>query len=118
MMYVSGKPEELKKQEDEIMSEQKKTSGGKWDYRQWSIVCRLLVIPGLVLMVGRLFTGFTQLVAPGLVMTVAGMALAAIKLNCPHCGGLVADLLTRNVNKCPHCEKALEPVFGKKKTEK
>lgn len=102
------------------MSEQKnkKASGGKWDYRQWCIVCRILVIPGIVLMVGRLFTGITQLVTPGLVMTVVGMLLAAVKLNCPHCGGLVADLLTGKVAKCPHCEKPLEPVFGKKKNDK
>ena len=100
------------------MSEQKKKkASGKWDYRQWCIVCRLLVIPGITLLIGRLFTGFDQLLIPGLVMTVVGMLLAAAKLYCPHCGGLVADLLTSKVTKCPHCEKPLEPVFGKKKSE-
>ena len=51
------------------MSEQKKKkASGKWDYRQWCIVSRLLVIPGITLLIGRLFTGFDQLLIPGLVM--------------------------------------------------
>ena len=96
----------------------KKTNGKKWDYRQWTIVTRALCLCGAFLLLGRLLAGYDQLAIPGALLLFPGFVVAAFKLNCPHCGKLIGDLLTRDVEKCPNCNKPLEPITLKKEKKK
>ena len=94
-----------------------KTDGKTWNYKQWTILTRIMCLAGGCLLLGRIFTGYTGLVLPGVLLFFPGMVIAACTLNCPHCGKLIGDLLTHNCAKCPHCNKPLEPLFGKKEKQ-
>ena len=95
----------------------KEKNGKKWNYKQWTILTRTLCLLGGILLLCRMFTGYTAFVWPGVLLLVPGMIIAAFTLNCPHCGQLIGDLLTHNSIKCPHCNKPLEPIFPKKKKD-
>ena len=95
------------------MSGEKKTK--KWNYRQWAILTRAMCLIGGGILLGRIFVGGKWLAIFGSALLFPGILIAAFTLNCPKCGKLVADLLTRDVAECPHCQEKLEPVFNKKK---
>ena len=92
----------------------KKTGAKKWNYKQWTIITRTMCLLGGAFLLGRMFTGYTGFVLPGVLLLFPSMIIAAFTLNCPHCGKLIGDLLTHNSKKCPHCNKPLEPIFGRR----
>ena len=92
----------------------KKTGAKKWNYKQWTILTRTMCLLGGAFLLGKMFTGYTGLVIPGVLLLFLSMIIAAFTLNCPYCGKLISDLLTHNSKKCPHCNKPLEPILGRK----
>ena len=95
------------------MSGEKKTK--KWDYRHWALLTRTMCLVGGGVLLGRIFVGSKILAIVGSALLFPGILIAAFTLNCPKCGKLVADMLTRSVSECPHCQEPLEPVFGEKR---
>ena len=95
------------------MSGEKKTK--KLNYKQWTIVTRTMCLLGGGILLGRIFVGGAVLAIVGSALLFPGILIAAFTLNCPKCGRLVADLLTKNVEECPHCQEKLEPVFRERK---
>jgi len=95
------------------MSGEKKAK--KWNYRHWTLLTRIMCLVGGGLLLGRIFVGGKELAIAGSALLFPGIVIAAFTLNCPKCGKLVADLLTKQVTECPHCHEPLEPVFGSKK---
>ena len=95
----------------------KKTGAKKWSYKQWTIITRTMCLLGGAFLLGKMFTGYTGFVIPGVLLLFLSMIIAAFTLNCPHCGKLISDLLTHNSKKCPHCNKPLEPIFGRKEKQ-
>lgn len=93
----------------------KKSGGNKWNYKQWTILTRTMCLVGGGLLLGRMFTGYTGFVLPGVLLLLPGIIIAAFTLNCPHCGKLIGDLLTHNSKKCPHCNQPLEPLSFRNK---